>query len=212
MFVQVIQGKVKDRGKLRQQLDRWRKEIKPGAKGYLGSTSGTTPDGRDITVVRFESQADAKANSDRPEQGKWWADTSSAYDGEPSFQESSTVDQVMGGGSDDAGFVQVIQAKAKDQAAMRSQINEMEGRLREARPDILGMLIAWHDGGAFTQVVYFRSEDESREREAATEQNELRQQFMSMMDGPPHLLRPQSSPSSTSGRSPLARESSPGGR
>jgi hypothetical protein len=185
MFVQVIQGKVKDREKLRQQIDRWRKEIKPGAKGYLGSTSGTTPDGRDISVVRFESQAAAQANSDRPEQGKWWSETSSAYDGEPTFQESSAVDQMMGGGSDDAGFVQVVQAKAKDQDAMRSQINEMEGRLREVRPDILGMLIAWHDGGAFTQVVYFRSEDETREREAATEQNELRQQFMSMMDGPP---------------------------
>jgi len=185
MFVQVIQGKVDDPGELRRQIDRWRTEIKPGAKGYLGSTSGSTPDGRDITVVRFESEADARANSERPEQGQWWAETAGAFDGEPTFHDAGEVDELLGGGSNDAGFVQVIQGKAKDQRAMRSRITGLEDRLRAARPDILGMLIAWHDHGEFTQVVYFRSEKETRERETATEQNELRQEFMSMIDGQP---------------------------
>jgi hypothetical protein len=185
MFVQVIQGKVNDPAQLRRQIERWQQELKPGAKGYLGSTSGTTADGRDITVVRFESEADARANSERPEQGKWWGETAGAYDGEPVFQESSTVDQMMGGGSDAAGFVQVVQGKAKDQASMRSRLTEIEGALRRSRPDILGVLMAWHDGGAFTEVVYFGSEDETRKAEKATEGDELRQEFMSMIDGEP---------------------------
>src|SRR4051794_38537138 len=71
MFIQIIQGKVSDADHLRRQLERWRKEIKPGAKGYLGHTGGVTADGRTIAMVRFESEADAKANSDRPEQGAW---------------------------------------------------------------------------------------------------------------------------------------------
>ena len=39
MLVQVIEGKLTDADLLSRQLERWRKEIKPGAKGYLGSTS-----------------------------------------------------------------------------------------------------------------------------------------------------------------------------
>ena len=68
MFVQVIQGKLKDADLLNRQVERWRKEIKPGAKGYLGSTSGNTADGRSIAVIRFESEADARANGERAEQ------------------------------------------------------------------------------------------------------------------------------------------------
>ena len=33
MFIQVIQGKVKDADYQRRQLDQWRKDITPGARG-----------------------------------------------------------------------------------------------------------------------------------------------------------------------------------
>ena len=92
MFVQVIEGKLKDQDLLTRQLERWRKEIKPGAKGYLGSTGGATADGRSIAVVRFESEAAARANSERAEQGAWWNETSKAFDGEPNFTESSDTE------------------------------------------------------------------------------------------------------------------------
>src|SRR3954467_4776094 len=98
MFVQVIEGKLKDPDLLQRQLERWRKEIKPGAKGYLGSTSGVTGDGASIAVVRFESEANARANSERPEQGAWWNETSKAFDGEPNFTESSDTELLFGGG------------------------------------------------------------------------------------------------------------------
>ena len=119
MFVQVIEGKLKDRDLLQRQLERWRKEIKPGAKGYLGSTGGGTADGTSFAVVRFESEADARANSERAEQGAWWNETSKAFDGEPSFTESSDTETLFDGGSNDAGFVQVMKGKVKDAAAFR---------------------------------------------------------------------------------------------
>ena len=53
---------------MERQIKSWRRDVKPGAKGYLGSTSGITPDGRSITLARFESEAAARANSERPEQ------------------------------------------------------------------------------------------------------------------------------------------------
>ena len=186
MFVQVIHGKIKDADLLARQSQRWVNEIKPDVKGYLGSTTGVTPDGRAITIARFESAEAAAANSDSQRQTAWWNETAKAYDGEPTFVESSDVDTLFGGGSNDAGFVQVIQGRAKDQAAMRQELSTMEASLHEARPDILGMGIVWHgDGGGFTQAVYFRSEDETREAEKATEGNENRQRYMDMFAEPP---------------------------
>jgi hypothetical protein len=188
MFVQVIQGQVRDADLLARQSERWIREIKPGVKGYLGSTTGVTPDGHGITIARFESSEAAAANSDSAQQDAWWNETVKAYDGEPTFRDSTAVDTLFGGGSNDAGFVQIIQGTAKDQAAMRSQVAAMESDLRAARPEILGMSLAWHDGGAFTQAVYFKSEAEARKSETATENDEMRQAYMNMFDGPPSFF------------------------
>ena len=68
-FVQVIQGQVSDAAKVRAHLDKWNKELAPGADGWLGSTAGVTEDGRVVALVRFESEEAARRNSDRPEQG-----------------------------------------------------------------------------------------------------------------------------------------------
>jgi hypothetical protein len=188
MFIQVIHGKVKDAGLLERQMESWQRDIKPGARGYLGSTSGVTPDRQGITLARFESEAAAKANSERPEQGRWWAEMAKAFAGPPTFYNCREVDTIFGGGSNDAGFVQIIEARAKDQDRMRSRRAEMEKRLRERRPDILGMVIAWHGDGGFTQAVYFASEADARRGEKETEQDQLRQEFMSLMEGPPSFF------------------------
>jgi hypothetical protein len=186
MFIQVITGKVKDADLLRQQNERWLSDLKPGAKGYLGYTGGVTPDGRSVDLARFESEAAAMANSDRPEQGAWWEATAPAYDGEVSFHNCTEVDLLFGGGSNDAGFVQVIQGRAKDRDAVRKFVLEGQDELRNARPDILGIVVAWHgDSNDFTQAVYFRSEDETRKLETATDGDEMRQQYVDLFDGPP---------------------------
>ena len=136
MFIQVIQGDVRDADQLHRQLERWRTEIKPGARGYLGSTGGVTADGRGITLVRFESEAAARANSERPEQGAWWNEAVKAFDGEVTFHDCRDVDRALGGGSNEAGFVQLIQGRANDQDEMRRRAPQLEQQLHERRPDI----------------------------------------------------------------------------
>ena len=186
MFIQVISGKVADANLLKQQNERWLADLKPGATGYLGFTGGTTPDGRSIAIARFESEAAAQANSERYEQGQWWDATAAAYDGTPTFTNCTIVDLPFGGGSNDAGFVQVIQGRAKDRETVRKFVQEGQDQLKTARPDILGMVIAWHgDTNDFTQAVYFTSEAETRKQESATEGEDMRQQYMDMFDGPP---------------------------
>ena len=172
MFVQVMEGRVNDVEGLRAQLDRWRADLAPGATGYLGATAGQTADGNFIAVVRFESEEAARANSDRPEQGEWWAATSALYDGEVTFTDCPDVDTFGAGGSDDAGFVQVIKGRA-DRAALASVAAETDEILQRTRPDVLGGIVAWPGDGTFIQSVYFTSEEEARaneKREPATDE------------------------------------------
>jgi hypothetical protein len=165
MFVQVIKGKVKDEAGLRKQFDRWAEEIRPGAEGFLGSTSGVAKDGTWITLARFESQDAARRNSDRPEQGKWWSETEQYLDN-VTFGDCTEVDEMLGGGSNDAGFVQVMQGRAKDVEKLRAMGREMEPELKKMRPDVIGGIVAWHgQGGGFTQAMYFESESAAREGE-----------------------------------------------
>jgi hypothetical protein len=164
MFVQIIEGKVRDKDKLRSQLDKWHQDIAPGATGYLGSTGGVAADGTFIGAVRFESAEAAQANSDRPEQGAWFEETAQGFEGEARFADCSDVDTIGRGGSDDAGFVQVIQGTG-DRDAMRAAAEGLDEFFARVRPDVLGGYVAWEGGGRFTQIVYFSSESEARKGE-----------------------------------------------
>jgi hypothetical protein len=170
MFVQVIQGRTTDAAALRAQWEQWDRDLKPTARGFLGATAGITADGEFIALVRFEDEATARANSDRAEQGAWWTETSQHLDA-PLFHDCTLVDLLHDGGSDDAGFVQVIQGQVADVDKARQLDRAMEEQLRAVRPDVLGGIVAWHpQNGRFTNAVYFTSEAEARakEQESAT--------------------------------------------
>jgi hypothetical protein len=184
MFIQIIQGTVTDPDALQRSVERWRTEIKPGARGYLGSTGGVTPDGRGITIVRFESAADAQANSDRPEQAAWWNEASKAFGDDITFHNCNEVEALLGGGNDSAGFVQVLQGRTNDEAGMRKIGLASQDELHALRPDILGVVIAFHGDGGFTQVIYFSSHDAARTGEKAMQESpELGQRLRSTTDG-----------------------------
>ena len=138
MFVQVIEGRVGDREGLRRQMDRWMAELRPDASGYLGTTAGIANDDRGYALVRFESAAAAKANSERSEQGRWWAEAEKCFDGEVTFADSEEIDTFLAGGSDAAGFVQLMKGAAPD----RERLRHLDARLAEHaasfRPDLIG--------------------------------------------------------------------------
>lgn len=186
MFVQLIEGPVSDTDALRSHLQRWADDLGPDAEGFLGLTGGVTDDGQAFVAARFASEEHARRNSDRPEQGAWWAEAETAFDGEVTFTDCTDVDVVYGeGGSDDAGFVQVIKGQLTDPEAARAQVEQaMEDN--DWRPDVVGAWVANHEDGSYTQVVYFTSEEEAREGEAADD--EFADQMMAIHDGPPTFL------------------------
>jgi hypothetical protein len=180
MFVQVIQGQVADAGQLRAQLDRWLQDLAPGATGWLGSTSGVTEDGRSIAIVRFESEDAARRNSERPEQDAWWAETSKLFSGEVNFRESNRVDVDVNGDPDSAGFVQVMQGRGSDPERAREIMSQDSSKWAEFRPEIIGSVGAEHEGGAYTMVLYFTSEQAAREGEQKEVPPELKAQMDEM--------------------------------
>lgn len=168
MFIQVITGNVTDEKEFNRVADRWDAELRPGAKGYLGGTGGVTEDGRFVVFARFESEAAARANSERPEQGAWWSEMERCVTS-PKFAESSDILTFLGGGKDDAGFVQVMLGHVTDPEAFRkmhARLGDLEAVMKKARPDVIGEVVAVHPDGTFSDAVYFTSEAAAREGEA----------------------------------------------
>jgi hypothetical protein len=181
MFVQIISGRCTDPAGMTKQHDRWEEELKPGATGFLGSTGGITPDGTFIVAARFESEEAAQKNSDRPEQGAWWSETEQ-YLEDVSFKNSTDVKEwgPGGGGSDAAGFVQIMQGRTKDRAKVEAVDKQFEDEMSTARPDVIGAYRIWNDD-SYTDIIYFSSEAAAREGEKKEMPEHLKKAFEESM-------------------------------
>lgn len=181
MFVQIIEGRTNEPQALREHGEQWQADVRPHAVGYLGATSGATADGRSIAIVRFKDEASARANSDLPQQAAWWEGMAKLYDGDPTFTESSDVTEWMSGGSDDAGFVQVMKTTGVD----RAQVERMDAAMEpfmDSRPDILGGFRIWTGTDSCVDVAYFTSEEEARRGEQAEMPPELQELMAEFSD------------------------------
>lgn len=165
MFMQIIQGPIRDADAVHATLDRWQAELEPGAEGWLGGTYGVTDDGMFVAAVRFTSEEAARRNSDRPEQGEWWKEMERHFTGPVTFHDCRDVSMLLGGGSDDAGFVQVIQGRVSDPSRVRASAEQSTDAMSQYRPEIIGATIAIDDDGYFTETVAFTNEAAARDGE-----------------------------------------------
>jgi hypothetical protein len=149
-------------------------------EGWLGGTYGFTDDDMFVAVVRFESKEAAMANSDSRDQSEWWARTEALFDGPVEFHDCSDVSLMMEGGSDQAGFVQIIRGKADDPDALRAMMSDTE-LLHQMRPDILGATLAIEPDGTFIETVAFTDEASARAGEKMDMPDEMRQRMESAM-------------------------------
>lgn len=164
MFAQVIQGRTTDPEAVRAASERWMRDLSAGAVGWLGSTGGTTDDGRFVVVVRFEDEEAARRNSERPEQGQWWSETESAWS-DATFRDSSDVTVDVIGDPDKAGFVQIMHGRVSDRDRAKELMATDSDKWTALRSEMLGMVNVGYDDGAYTMVIYFTSEAAAREGE-----------------------------------------------
>jgi hypothetical protein len=191
MFMQVIKGRVADPARVKAALDRWAEELAPGAEGRLGTTAGVTEDGRFIAAARFESEDAARRNSDRPEQGEWWAGMERLIEGGATFQDSDRVMVDVRGNPEDAGFVQVMQGGSTDPERAWKLMEADDTDWSAFRPDMIGSINIGHPGGDWTMVNYFTSEAEAREgekKEPTPEMQQMMDELSSLADGPPTFV------------------------
>ena len=85
-----------------------------------------------------------------------------------------------------------MRGRATDPARGKALMEQMNGLdLAGLRPDILGSLSVGHDGGEWTQVIYFTTEAEAREgerREMPPEAQALMEQMIAVSAGPPEFF------------------------
>ena len=173
MFVQMFTAQVTDAQAVRATLEAWPTGAGRDAQGWLGSTAGITDDGQLVSLARFSSEDVARANSERPEQGQWWAALAANLDGEASFFESTEVDEDLVGDPDTARFVQVMRGRVSDAERARELASSDPDAWAGFRPDILGSLMLSHDDGEYVMAIYFTSEAEAREGEKTEPPAEL---------------------------------------
>ncbi len=182
MFIQIIQGRCTQQDELRALITGWRAELGPTADGWLGGTYGFTDDDQFVGVVRFESRESAMSNSARPEQAAWADRMMALMDGPVEFHDCEDVTLLMDGGSDDAGFVQVIRGTVADPDRLKQMMADTS-LLHEMRPDILGGTLAIEADGTFIETVAFTDEASARAGEQLELPAETRETLESAMQG-----------------------------
>ena len=168
MFVQIFEGNTDDPQAVRDRVERWEREVRPGAIGYLGSTGGVTDDGRVVMLARFTDRAAAEANSARPEQSAWWAEVEQCFTGPVTFHETDDITEMRHGDAQQARFVQAMEGHVTDRVRAERLQDKMEPLLSSMRPDLLGTTTAYFDDGAYASLAYFSDEQEARRNEQAS--------------------------------------------
>jgi|SRR5688572_6994596 len=178
MFIQVIQSKTSRPDEVRALTEEWG-ELPNEGSGFLGGTYGITDDGDFFGVIRFESQEKAAANSARPETDAMATRMAELMDGPPTFYDCNDVTVWLDGGSDDAGFVQIIQGRTDDPDRLKEVMGgESDDDMRRQRPDIIGGTFALTDDGTFINTVAFTDEASAREGEKDSSPPEEMQSLM----------------------------------
>lgn|GEM_PF-199387 len=156
MFVQVVRAPAVDPTPLLEQVARLPAMLSTDPAGFLGLSAGISDDGDFVAVARFT----------QPGGGGWWAALEPWLAGPADVRASSDVELLLGGGSDQAGFVEVIEGRTSDRARFMELERQLEPRLAADRPDFLGSQIVWWTDGSWLEVAYFTSEDDVRAGDA----------------------------------------------
>jgi hypothetical protein len=182
MFIQMVEGRCSRQDEMRGLVDGWCGWM-ADQPGWLGGTYGFTDDTRFVGVVRFDSHAACEDCAGKPEAAMWWAGAEALFDGNCEIHASEDVSMMLEGGSDSAGFVQVMHGRVGDADKLRHFMTDAEvtSMLHDSRPEILGATLAMEADGSFIETVAFTSEDAARQGERTEMPAEMQADLESAM-------------------------------
>jgi hypothetical protein len=168
MFIQILQGRVADEAGVRREVERWHAELGADAPGWLGLTAGVGDDRTFVTVLRFASEAAARANDARPQVTAWRAAVKQHLIGPVRLDQCPVVRTPKAGSPARAGFVRVLQGRVADPLRLAALQAEIDRGLQR-QPHLLEVVVGEHEGGHryFTEVASFVSERAVRAAERA---------------------------------------------
>jgi hypothetical protein len=182
VFIQMVQGRCSRQDEMRGLVDDWCATM-ADRPGWLGGTYGFTDDDRFVGIVRFESSKASKDFAKTSEAAMLWAAAQDLFEGGSEVHESEDVSMMLDGGSDDAGFVQVMRGRVADADRLRHFMTDttMTSMLHEARPEIIGATLAMESDGTFIETIAFTDEQSAREGEKKDMPADMQADFESSM-------------------------------
>lgn len=167
MFVFTVEARTSAPDALRAHVLRWPSDVGTNADGWLGNTAGVSAQGKFLLLMRFRSEESALITSDRPEYGKWWQVCRQHLATPPVFTPSINITGILGGGSDEAAAVQITRGRAA-LSRIRDSVRQLESIAPDARAELIGGIVAWHEDDRFTEALYFTSQAPARLQVQAT--------------------------------------------
>jgi len=182
VFIQMVQGPCSRQDEMRQLVDNWCGTM-ADRPGWLGGTYGFTDDDRFLGIVRFDSSSACLESAATDDAATWWAAAAELFDGTCEIHESEDVSIMLEGGSDDAGFVQVMTGRVADADKYRHFMTdtEMTSMLHDARPEIIGAVLAMEPTGSFVETIAFTDEESARRGEQKEMPADMREEFDAAM-------------------------------
>jgi hypothetical protein len=163
VFIRILRGQVFDGGLTRADLARWQRELSAGAPGWRRLTAGVGDQGELVLALRYDSEAAAGRDRERPELAAWQASVRGSLVAPGQWLDCPVVHTMKDGDAAPAGFVRVVQGRLADPVRLAAMRAEVEHTLRRRAPHVLGVTVAEHaDGIGFTELTYLTSERESR--------------------------------------------------
>lgn len=164
MYIQITEGHCTRQDEMRQLVDEACAALADRA-GWLGGTFGFTDDDRYVAVLRFESREAFEELNASEGAAEWMARAEELCDG-LQVHESEDVMMLLDGGSDDAGFVQIMHGRIADPDRFRHLASdEMMTMLHRMRPEVIGATLAVEPDGTFIETVAFTDESSARRGE-----------------------------------------------
>jgi hypothetical protein len=120
--------------------------------GWRRLTAGIGDAGELVLALRYDTEAAARRDQDRPELAAWQASAERHLTGPGRWYECPVVHTMKDGDAGEAGFVRVVQGRLADPVRLAAMRDEVERTLRARAPD----------GTGFTELTYLTSERETR--------------------------------------------------
>jgi hypothetical protein len=163
VFLRILRGQAYDAAATLADVDRWRRQLGAGVLGWRRLTAGIGDGGELVLALRYDAEAEARRDQDRPEVVAWQASTERHLAGPARWYDCPVVHTMKDGDAGEAGFVRVVQGRLADPVRLAAMRAEVERTLRDRAPHVLGVTVAEHaDGTGFTELTYCTSERETR--------------------------------------------------